>query len=64
MTTELTSQNYERVGDTVSIFLRGKTRYANFQHDGKQQRQSLKTGLKKRARQLAIRLEASLSEGR
>lgn len=64
MTTEPNNQNYERVGDVVSIFSRGKTWYANFQHDGKQKRQSLKTTSKKRARQLAIRLEASLSEGR
>jgi site-specific recombinase XerD len=56
--------HYEPVGDLVSIFRRGRTWYANFQRDGKQQRPSLKTASKKQARRKAIRLEAELLEGR
>jgi integrase len=53
----------EKIGDHVSIFQRGDRWYANFQQDGKQIRQSLKTTSKKQARQKAIRLEAALQDG-
>ena len=55
---------YESVGDLVRIFQRGKTWYANFQHDGRQCRTSLKTKNKKEARRRALRLEAELLEDR
>ncbi len=55
--------DYEPVGDMVRIFLRGKTWYANFQHEGRQHRQSLQTRSKKEARRRAIRLEAELMNG-
>ncbi|HEV3343514.1 MAG TPA: site-specific integrase [Pirellulales bacterium] len=55
---------YEKIGELVSIFQRGKRWYANFQRDGEQVRQSLKTTSKKQARQKAIALEAQLIEGR
>jgi site-specific recombinase XerD len=55
---------YEKVGDVVSIFQRGGRWYANFQHDGRQQRKSLKTKSKKQARQKALVIEAQLLEGR
>ncbi|MGE0609851.1 MAG: tyrosine-type recombinase/integrase [Pirellulales bacterium] len=54
----------EKIGEIVSIFERGERWYANFQVDGKQHRRSLKTTSKKQARQLAIRLEADILEGR
>ena len=56
--------SYEKVGDRVAIFLRGKTWYANFQHEGKQHRPSLRTASKKEARRKAIKLEAELIDGR
>lgn len=55
---------YEKIGDHVSIFQRGKRWYANFQRDGEQLRQSLKTTSKKQARQKALLIEAQLIEGR
>ncbi|HVX15573.1 MAG TPA: site-specific integrase [Pirellulales bacterium] len=55
---------YEKIGALVSIFQRGTRWYANFQRDGEQVRQSLKTTSKKQARQKAIALEAQLIEGR
>src|SRR5262245_38896634 len=55
---------HEKIGDHVTLFLRGNTWYVNFQIAGKQKRQSLKTTSKKQARVLAIRLAAELSEGR
>lgn len=55
---------YERIGDRVSIFQRGKRWYANYQCDGEQIRQSLKTTSKKQARQNALVLEGKLIEGR
>lgn len=54
----------EKIGEIVSIFQRGKRWYANFQVEGNQHRRSLKTSSKKQARQLAIRLEAEILEGR
>jgi len=57
-------QKYELVGDVVSIFQRGPVWHANFQHEGRQQRKSLKTRSKKEARRQAVRLEAGLIDGR
>ena len=57
------SDAYEVVGDRVRIFQRGQTWYANYQHEGRQHRQSLQTRNKKEARRRAIRLEAELLNG-
>jgi integrase len=54
---------YEQVGEFVRIFRRGDLWYANFQHQGKQLRRSLKTKSKKEARSRAIRLENDLCGG-
>lgn len=61
--TQSTHRESEQIGDRVTIFLRGKTWYANFQFEGRQRRVSLKTASKKQAKQQAIRLEADLTEG-
>jgi integrase len=50
----------EKILDAVSIFLRGQTWCANFQANGKQRRQSLKTRSKKEARRRALLIEAAL----
>ncbi|MCA9032134.1 MAG: tyrosine-type recombinase/integrase [Planctomycetaceae bacterium] len=55
---------YEPIGEIVSIFQRGKTWWANWQHDGKQHRKSLKTTSKKEARLRGLRLEADIVEGK
>lgn len=55
--------NYLPAGDRVSIFLRGKTWYANYQLNGQQVRRSLKTGSKKEAILRAQRLETELDHG-
>ncbi len=57
--------NRTRVGDRVTIYPRGKKRIfcADFWHDGKHRRQSLRTRNFKVARQRAIKLEADLQEG-
>jgi site-specific recombinase XerD len=55
---------YERVSDRVRIFQRGQTWYANFQHNKKQKRVSLKTISKKEARRRALRIDAQLEGGR
>ena len=47
----------------MRIFCRGEIWYANFQHQGKQCRQSLKTRSKKEARIRAMRLESDLRDG-
>lgn len=57
-------QSFEAVGEIVSIFLRGKTWYANYQLDGRQHRKSLSTTSLKEARRQAIRLEADILTGR
>jgi integrase len=55
---------YERIGDYVSIFLRGKTWYANWADaDGRQRRRSLKTRSMKEARLRAMKLEAKIHRG-
>ncbi len=51
------------VGERVSMFLRGKTWYANFQANGKQHRPSLKTKNKREALLRAQRIEADLARG-
>lgn len=61
---ESEKNDYEMVGEIVSIFRRGQRWWANFQHDGKQHRQSLATTSKKEARRKALVLEAQLIEGR
>jgi site-specific recombinase XerD len=61
---ESSRQDYELVGELVRIFLRGDVWWANFQHEGKQQRQSLGTRSKKEARRKALKLEAELLDGR
>ena len=53
----------EKVGDYVSIFLRGKVWYANYQKDGEQHRESLKTSNKKEALSRARKKEIELQEG-
>ena len=53
---------YEPIGDRVRIFERGGRWYVNFQHEGHQVRQSLKTTSKKQARQQALLIEASLAK--
>lgn len=55
---------FEKIGDHVAIFQRGERWYANYQHNGKQIRQSLKTTSKKQARTQAIQIEADLTSGR
>ncbi|MEO1996454.1 MAG: tyrosine-type recombinase/integrase, partial [Planctomycetaceae bacterium] len=56
-------QKYESVGETVSIFQRGKTWWANWQDNGKQHRKSLHTKSKKEARIRAVRLETEIHSG-
>jgi integrase len=58
------STPFERVGDIVSIFQRGRKWYANFQLNGRQHRKSLGTTSKKEARLRAIQLEAEIIQGR
>jgi integrase/recombinase XerD len=53
----------ELVGEFVRIYKRGKTWYANFQADKKQERQSLKTSNKKLALRRALKIDAQLSAG-
>ena len=54
---------FELVGDLVSIFQRGEQWYANYQHDGRQMRVSLKTTSKKEAQRKALRLEDRIKAG-
>src|SRR5690348_859573 len=58
-----TKSAFEKIGDRVGIFQRGPKWYANFQVDGKQRRQSLKTSSKKEARRRALLIEADLIKG-
>jgi integrase len=53
----------ERVGEIVSIFLRGRRWWANYQLKGKQERQPLNTTSKKEARRKALILEGKILEG-
>lgn len=52
---------YELIGEHVRIFERDGRWHANFQHQGRQVRQSLKTSSKKEARRKAIQIEAKLA---
>ena len=53
----------EPIGEHVRIFQRGRKWYANFQQDGRQVRQSLKTTNKKEAISRAWKIEGQLQEG-
>jgi integrase len=55
---------YEKIGEHVAIYQRGQRWYANYQFNGKQIRQSLRTTSKKQARTKAIQIEADLTSGR
>ncbi len=57
------SQPYDPVGELVSIFKRENTWWANWQHAGRQHRQSLKTKSMKEARLRALRLEGEILTG-
>lgn len=57
------SQPYEQIGELVSIFKRGNTWWANWQHTGRQRRKSLKTKSMKEARLRALRLETEILSG-
>jgi integrase len=59
----LTHANSELVGSQVRIFNRDGIFHANFQHDGKQQRKSLRTRNKKVARRRASLIDAQLIAG-
>ncbi len=52
----------EKIGDRVSIRQRGETWYANWQENGRQQRESLKTANVKEARTRARRIEREIEE--
>lgn len=54
---------YEKIGEFVAIFVRGKSWYANYQHAGKQIRKSLKTQSKKEARRRALLIEKEILAG-
>lgn len=54
---------YEPVGERVRIFARGGRWYANYQHEGRQVRRSLKTTSKKEARRRALLIEQDLLVG-
>lgn len=60
---EKTKQEYFPAGDRVSIFLRGKTWYCNYQLNDRQVRKSLGTTSKKEAILRAQRLETDLGRG-
>jgi integrase len=57
------ASKYERIGQIVSIFLKGSVWHANFQLNGKQRRKSLRTTSKKEAKRRALLLEAELIKG-
>jgi integrase len=57
------NQCYELVFERVRLFQRGRKWYANFQHRGRQRRQSLGTTSKKEARRRALVLESKLAAG-
>ncbi len=52
---------YERIGERVSIFVKGRVWYANHQEGPKQKRTSLRTRNHEVARQKARAIEAELS---
>lgn len=63
MTDSDDNNEYEKVGEYVAIYRRGDKWYVNFQHDGKQHRQSLRTTSMKEARRRALRVERQLVNG-
>lgn len=54
---------YEQVGEIVRIFQRGNKWYVNYQFNGKQRRNSLKTTSKKEAHLRALAIERELVSG-
>jgi hypothetical protein len=58
-----TNQRYERVGEHVSIFQRGRHWFVYFRRSGKPQRQSLHTASKKESRRKALAVERDLVTG-
>ena len=54
----------ERVGELVTMYLRGQTWWASYQLDRRQQRESLKTSNRKEARRKAPIIEVELQRGR
>ncbi|MEI8381034.1 MAG: site-specific integrase [Planctomycetota bacterium] len=56
-------QEFTPAGERISIFLRGRTWYCNYQHNGRQIRRSLSTQNKKEAILRAQRIEADLDRG-
>ena len=63
MSDDLERNRSEKIGEWVSIFQRGETWYANYQFNGRQMRQSLKTANKKNAVRKARELDNRLAEG-
>jgi len=63
MENDESKNKYERVGEIVSIFLRGRRWWANYQLKGRQEREPLNTTSKKEARRKALILEAKILEG-
>lgn len=57
------AQEFIPAGEQISIFLRGRKWYCNFQHNGRQIRRSLGTQSKKEAILRAQRIEADLDRG-
>jgi integrase len=55
--------SYNQVGEFVSIFDRNGKWYANYQHDGRQVRRTLKTSSKKEARRRALVIEKEILVG-
>ena len=53
----------EKIGERVTIYLRGKTWWASYQLDRRQQRESLKTNNLKEARRKAQIIELELQQG-
>lgn len=53
----------ERVGELVTIYLRGQTWWASYQLDRRQQRESLKTSNRKEARRKALIIDVELQQG-
>jgi hypothetical protein len=56
-------QGPERIGDIVSIYLRGSVWHVVYQHAGKQHRKSLKTRSRKEARRRALVIECDVLAG-
>ena len=63
MNNNRSKNEYERVGEIVSIFLRGRRWWANYQLNGKQEREPLGTTSKKEAKRKALIIEAGILQG-